>query len=195
MLVFVAISALMLFVFAALVIDIGMQRVDRRTDRLSADAAASAGVIDLDPFAGGDGAAACTSAWGYLVSNLPDAQAGSPPPDCSAFAGACDPAVARTVTASVGDYTLHIVQPVPDGHALMAGQDLNPTVDGGACQRLGVRVERQRDYSFARLIGINSGDTDVSAVARIGVGLGDPELVPLLLLEPTACGALYVSGQ
>jgi hypothetical protein len=72
---------------------------------------------------------------------------------------------------------------------------LNPDIDGGACKRLGVGIKRLRDFSFAQVGGTDSGETNVSAVARIGVGLGAGELVPLLLLEPTACDALYTSGQ
>jgi hypothetical protein len=103
--------------------------------------------------------------------------------------------VVRITTASIGPYSFEIVQPVPDGHTFMAGQALNPDVDGSACQRLGARIVRQRDFSFAAVIGFDSGETDVSAVARIGVGLGAGELVPLLLLEPIACDALFTSGQ
>ena len=77
----------------------------------------------------------------------------------------------------------------------MAGQALNPDIDGGACQRLGIGIKRVRDYAFATVAGFNSGETTVSAVARIGAGLGAGELVPLLVLEPIACDALFTSGQ
>jgi hypothetical protein len=192
MMAFMLVTFLLLL---ALVVDLGLLRMDRRTDRLAADAAATAGVTGLDPFLGGDAEEACSIAWAYLMLNIPDEGPTPTPPDCSTFAGACIPAVVRAVTASAGPYTLEIVQPVPDGHTFMAGQDLNPDIDGGACQRLGVGISRQRDYYFARAAGIDSGETNVSAVARIGVGLGPGELVPLLLLEPISCDALYTSGQ
>lgn len=187
-----------MFVFVgllALVIDIGLLRADRRTDRLAADAAVTAGVVDLDPFAGGDGQQACATAWDYLVLNVSDGQATATPPNCAGLAGVCDAAAARTVTGSVGQYEFEIVQPVPDGHAFMAGQALNSEIDGGPCQRLGVRIVKERDFSFASLLGMGSSETDVSAVARIGVGIGAEELVPLLLLEPIGCDALFTSGQ
>ncbi len=191
----VAITMTVFIVLLALVIDIGMLRVDRRTDRLAADASASAGVADLDPFVGGDAAAACSATWNYLLLNLPADGFTAVPPNCLAFSGVCNPSAARSVTASIGPYDFDIVQPVPDGHSFMAGQALNPDVDGGACQRLGVGIVRERDFSFASLIGMSSSETEVSAVARIGVGLGAGELVPLLLLEPIACDAIYTSGQ
>ncbi len=190
--------ALMVVVFLmllALVVDLGLLRMDRRTDRLAADAVVTAGVAGLDPFQGGDAEEACSIAWAYFLLNIPDEGPTPTPPSCSAFAGACNPAVVRTATASVGPYTFEIVQPVPDVHTFMAGQALNPDIDGGACQRLGVGISRQRDYFFARVAGIDSGETNVSAVARIGAGLGAGELVPLLLLEPISCDALFTSGQ
>jgi hypothetical protein len=182
-------------VFLALVVDIGLLRMDRRTDHLAADAAATAGVTGLDPFSGGDAEQACATAWDYFLLNVPDEGLNPTPPDCTAFANACNSAIVRTASISTGPYTVEIVQPVPDSHAFMTDQDLNPDVDGGACQRLGVEITRQRDYVFARVLGLESTDTSVSAVARIGVGLGAGELVPLLLLEPIACDALYTSGQ
>jgi hypothetical protein len=191
----VAVFIVVFFLFLALVADLGILRMDRRTDRLAADASVTAGVAGLDPFRGSDAEEACSIAWAYLMLNIPDEESAPTPPNCTVFAGACDPATARTALASVGPYTFEIVQPVPDGHVFMEGQALNPDIDGGACQRLGVGIKRLRDFSFAPVGGTDSGETNVSAVARIGVGLGAGELVPLLLLEPTACDALYTSGQ
>ncbi len=193
--VLVAVMMVVFLLFLALVADLGILRMDRRTDRLAADAAVTAGVAGLDPFRGSDAEEACSIAWAYLMLNIPDEGPTPTPPNCGVFAGACNPAAARTTTASVGPYTFEIVQPVPDGHAFMAGQALNPDIDGGACQRLGIGIKRLRDYSFAPLAGLESGETNVSAVARIGAGLGAGELVPLLLLEPISCDALYTSGQ
>jgi hypothetical protein len=184
-----------LVMLLALVVDLGLLRMDRRTDRLAADASATAGVAGLDPFSGGDAAEACAIAWEYFMLNIPDEGPSPTPPNCTIFADACDPAIARTATATAGPYTFSIVQPVPDSHTYMTGQTLNPDVDGGACQRLGVGISRQRDYAFAAVVGIDAGATNVSAVARIGAGLGAGELVPLLLLEPISCDALFTSGQ
>lgn len=191
----VAVMMAVFLMILALVADLAMLRMDRRTDRLAADAAVTAGVAGLDPFRGSDAATACSIAWAYLMLNIPDEGPTPTPPNCSVFAVACDPANARTATAAVGPYTFEIVQPVPDGHAFMAGQALNPDIDGGACQRLGIGIKRVRDYAFATVAGFNSGETTVSAVARIGAGLGAGELVPLLVLEPIACNALFTSGQ
>jgi hypothetical protein len=77
----------------------------------------------------------------------------------------------------------------------MAGQAINSVVDGSPCQRLGVELTRTRDFSFAAILGANQGSTTVSSVARIGAGAGAGEVVPLLVLEPIACDALFTSGQ
>ena len=195
MFVMIAFMMVTFIMLLALVVDLGLLRMDRRTDRLAADASALAGVAGLDPFSGGDAAEACAIAWEYLMLNIPDEGPSPIPPNCTIFADACDPAIARTATATAGPYTFNIVQPVPDSHTYMTGQTINPDVDGGACQRLGVGISRQRDYVFAAVVGIHAGATNVSAVARIGVGLGAGELVPLLLLEPISCDALFTSGQ
>ncbi|MDK1010173.1 MAG: hypothetical protein QGM48_03690 [Actinomycetota bacterium] len=193
--VMAAILMVTIIMLLALVVDLGLLRMDRRTDRLAADAAATAGVASLDPFVGGDAEEACSVAWAYFKLNVPDEGPTSTPPDCNVFAGACNPDVVRTTKVSAGPYTVEIVQPVPDDHAFMGGQAVNPDIDGGACQRLGVGINRQRDYAFASVAGIDSGETNVSAVARIGAGLGAGELVPLLVLEPISCDSLYTSGQ
>jgi hypothetical protein len=193
-LVMVTAALLMLFGVAAMAVDLSALRGDIRADRLAADAAATAGAAHIDPFASSQADEACQVAWEYLLINLGDE--GTPnPPNCSIFASACDAATARSTTASAGPYGFVITHPVPDGHPLMSGQAIDPDIDGASCQRLGVEVERVRDYTFAPVLGFESGSTEVASVARIGAGVGEGEVVPLLVLEPTSCNALYTSGQ
>lgn len=191
----VAAALLLLLGVAAMVVDLGGIRFDIRADRLATDASATAGAAAINPFAGSRADVACTDAWSYLLLNLGEDSSGASPPNCTTFATACVPAVARTETASVGVYTVTFTHPVPDAHDLMGGQSLNSEFDGSPCQRFGVQLTKTRDFTFAAALGASGGETTVRSVARIGAGRGAGEVVPLLVLEPIACDALYTSGQ
>ncbi len=193
--VLVAVSMMLIIGMAALAIDLGSLRSDIRADRLAADAAVTAGVAEVDPFSGSDAEEACDVAWDYLLLNLEDEGASVTLPNCADLGGACTPGVAREATASAGPYSFVITNPVPDGHPLMGSQAINVQIDGVACQRLGVSIQRARDYWFARVLGFGPGSTNISAVARNAAGPGGGEIVPLLVLEPISCDALYTSGQ
>ena len=195
-LIMVTAALLMLFGVAALAVDLSMLRGDVRSDRLVTDAAATAGVAYVEPFSGSAADEACEVAWDYVLINLADEGSTlSPPPCATNLGGQCDAATPRTAVGQAGPYDVTITHPVPDGHPLMGGQAIDPDLDGASCQRLGVTVTRSRDYVFAPVIGFDQGETTVSSVARIGADIGEGELVPLLVLEPTACNALYASGQ
>ena len=194
-LVLLALMMLLLIGAAALAVDLGVVRADIRADRLAADAASTAGAASVDPFAGNQADVACQVAWDYLMLNLEDEGSSTTPPNCSTFASVCDPAVVRQATASAGPYSVQITHPVPDAHDLMAGQTVNADIDGVPCQRFAVSISRDREYRFARVIGFNSAAPWVDSVARIGAGVGAGEVVPLLVLEPIACDALFTSGQ
>ena len=192
--VLVAVSMMLLIGMAALAVDLGALRSDIRTDRLAADAAATAGASSINPFTGSDAVAGCEVAWAYVLLNLEDE--GSPMgPDCSVFSTVCDPSSARIAPASAGPYSFEIIHPVPDGDLLMGSQGINAAVDGVPCQRLGVSIVRNRDHWLAPIIGSNSNSTAVSAVARINPDVGEGDVVPLILLEPTGCDALTAEGQ
>ena len=194
-LVLIAMSMTFFIGMAALAIDLGALRGDIRADRLAADAAVTAGVAAVDPFSGSDARQACEVAWDYLLLNLDDEGTSVSPPNCALLGGSCTPGVAREATGSAGPYSFVITNPVPDGHALMGSQAINPLIDGVSCQRLGVSIQRTRDHWFGRVIGSASGLTNVSAVARHSAGSGGGEVVPLLVLEPISCAALLTSGQ
>jgi len=188
--------SMMLFIgMAAIAVDLGALRDDIRADRLAADAAVTAGVAEVDPFSGSDARQACEVAWDYLLLNLDDEGTSVTPPNCALLGGSCTPGVAREATGSAGPYSFVITNPAPDGHALMGSQAVNTLIDGVSCQRLGVSVQKTRDHWFGRVIGSASGSTDVSAVARHAAGVGGGEVVPLLVLEPISCDALFTSGQ
>jgi hypothetical protein len=194
--VLIAVSMMLLIGMAALAVDLGALRSDIRADGLAADAAVTAGVAEVDPFSGNDAKEACEVAWDYLLLNIEDEGTSVSAPNCAPLGGVCMPGGGATrVTASAGPYSFEIVYPVPDGDPLMGNQAINPLFDGVECQRLGVSIERNRDHWFARVLGFNSNATNVSAVARHAAGPGGGEIVPLLVLEPISCDALYTSGQ
>jgi hypothetical protein len=193
--VLVAIMMLLIMGVAALAIDLGSLRFDIRADRLASDMAAVAGAGAIDPLTGSNGEEACQQAWDYAWLNLSDLGGPPPPIDCTPFAGTCNPSSPVTITETLAPYRIHITFPVVDTDPLMAGQGLHSLVDGRACQRFGVRIERDRDLTFARVLGFDVESTDVRSVARLGSGTGAGELVPLVVLEPYRCDALYTSGQ
>lgn len=192
--IMLAFTLLLLMGAAAIAVDLAAIRYDLRAAQLASDAAASAGAVHIDPVAGSDAEEACEVAWDYLLENIEDEGPTSSPPNCVNFSGSC-PGSARTEPASAGPYSFQIVHPVPDDHDFMDGQALNTDVDGVECQRLGVSVERTREYTFGRVLGFLAGTPEADTVARIAVRPGEGELVPLLLLEPIACDALVASGQ
>jgi hypothetical protein len=194
-LLLIAVSMTFIIGMAALAIDLGALRGDIRADQLAADAAVTAGVAEVDPFSGSDARQACEVAWDYLLLNLDDEGTSVSPPNCALLGGSCTPGVAREATGSAGPYSFVITNPVPDGHTLMGSQTVNTLIDGVPCQRLGVSIQRTRDHWFARVIGSASGLTNVGAVARHAAGVGGGEVVPLLVLEPISCDALFTSGQ
>ena len=193
--VILAFTLVFLIGIAALAVDLAAVRADLRADRLATDAAATAGAASINPFAGNLADAACAVAWSYLLLNLDDEGPTNSPPVCTTFTTACDPGVARTATASAGPYSFEITHPVPDGHPLMGSQVINTEIDGVSCQRFGVSISRTRDFRFASVLGFDSAAPWVHSVAKIGAGVGAGEVVPLLVLEPISCNALFTSGQ
>lgn len=194
-LILITISLLLLVGIAAVAVDLSAVRSDLRSEQLVADAAVTAGAVQINPITGSDAEDACEMAWDYALQNLEDESAPTSTPNCATFAGVCNPAMSLQVTGTAPPYDITITHPVLDSDPQMAGQAINADIDGGACQRLGMTIARTRDFRFAPVIGFDSATPTVSAVARIAVKPGEGELVPLLLLEPISCDALVASGQ
>lgn len=195
-LVIVAISMVLLLGVAAIAVDLAGLRQDIRADRLSADAASTAGASQIEPFTGSRADVACQTAWEYVLTNLEDESAAATAPNCATFASACDPiGPARQESGTADPYLITITHPVPDSHPLMGTQTPNAVFDGVACQRVGVTIQRVRDFTFAAVLGFNSGTTTVDSVARVRADVGEGDVVPLVLLEPYGCDALTADGQ
>lgn len=192
--IILAFAMLLLMGAAAIAVDLAAMRYDLRAAQLASDAAAPAGAIQINPVSGSEADEGCEAAWDYLLDNIEDEGPVTSAPNCATFASSCDATTAREEPASAGPYSFVITHPVPKDHDLMAGQPENTDIDGAACQRLGVSVERTRNYTFGRLLGFLAGTPQADSVARIAVRPGEGELVPLLALEPTKCEALSVKG-
>lgn len=185
-----------MFALAALVIDIAALRVDARSTQQTADLGSIAGAAVLDPVFGGDAFKACEAAWAYVRNNAPGMPVTAPSP-CATFSGPgpCDATTPPTeVTAAIGDYTVTIRTPVPDGAAEMEGR-LDPDVDGGQCSRIAVVVERTRTFVLGPVLSARDGGVRRAAVARSFTGSNIGEGVPLVLLDPTGCKSLLATGQ
>ncbi len=176
-----------LLVMVALVLDMSGARRDRDEDQMAADAIALAGTARLGP-ATDPAVTACIAAWDYLTVNLPTAK-NRPAPACSAFASACSPATARSVTATVSEYRITLTHPVPTNSWLLQGQSA-ASLDGDPCDRFGVRIEQTRANQLAK----GSVSLDVHAVGRLLRGVGDAQ-APLVLVDEHACGVLTVNGN
>ncbi|MDQ1533263.1 MAG: hypothetical protein QOF28_1024 [Actinomycetota bacterium] len=198
--VFTVIILFTLLGIAALVLDLGGARAQREHNRGAADMAATAAALSLSNSQGADMVSACTEAWTYTQANL-----SNPTPvgsmNCSAFAGVCNPAVARTAAATAGDFTVTITNPVPDSDPLMgthtlggATQSAN-TIDGTACQRIGVSITGARTNVLAQIFGKKTSSTKTSSVGLASLGKTTGPAPGLIILDPDTCNALAASGQ
>jgi hypothetical protein len=198
-----ALLAVVLFTMAAIVLDLAALRQGRRADRAAADLAVTAAATVLAPLRPSTYAQACRAAWDYVLENRDDATGAETPPDCATSfpAVTCDPTTPVTAVGTAGPLTVSITYPVPDGDPLMLAevqsgdqaQAIDPAVDGAACQRIAVRIERERTFLFGGIAGTPSGRTDVHAVARAEVQTG-PVIPAVVALDPSGCDALAVSG-
>ena len=195
-----AVFVIALLTMVAIVLDLGALRSDRRKSRAAADAAATAGILSITEGA----VAACNAAWKFALLNLEIGSASSP---CATMPP-CDPATPQTFLAgptTVGPYVITIAYPVvgdPDGAPFLAAPAVGPdiaqaedaAVDGPPCERLGVRIELDREAMFAKVIDVTSNRTSAHSVARLGPG-SEGEPAALLVLDPTGCEALTTAGQ
>jgi len=185
---------------AAVVVDLGQQRSDRRAAQAVADVAALSGGKSLS--AGSPGQA-CIDAVTYLNTNLRDL---SPKITASNFctqqpgnnvsATSCTVAggIAQAKPATtVGRYAVTITYPVldsdiADSHFTGAGKK-----DGTACQRMGVTVTVTDPATFGRVLGTSTLRTSRTAVVKMSNNRGD-RIPALWLLDPYGCTALAISG-
>lgn len=201
-LVLYALLGVVFFTMAAIVLDIAALRQGRRADRAATDLAATAGVAELDRHDPSSFARACEDAWGYVLANRTEAAGTITAPDCgSAFPASdtCTGAMAgRTATGTIGTLSVSITHPVPDSSMLMRAeaqggdisQSIEPALDGSPCERLAVRIVRDRTFLFAQIAGAIGGTTDVHSVARALTTTSTTEVPAIVAVDPGGCSTL-----
>jgi hypothetical protein len=203
-----------LITMTAIAVDLAALHTDRRSDKLAADVAATAGAAKLDTTATGR-YAACLEAWDYAARNLgyPDGTAGFGQDStvCAPFqaGSACSDSATPpaptpagdAVSGSMGGYTVTITTPVENTSTLMTTADDigggrsqgittsstgNTDSDGGPCERIGVTVSYSRQPMFATVIGAGAASTTLHAVALTANGAAS---IPasVVLLDPHDC--------
>lgn len=211
-----AVLVVVLIGITALVVDLGILRMDRRADRAAVDAGALAGSAKLG-LGGEDPVAACQTAMQYVAATFGvalDMSAGVDP--CSkslptGFAGdasvQCEAGTPLTVTRSVGERTIAVSWPVPDDSLYLTQPDMEQrgqpnsqfvtNRDGDSCTRLAVRIQHTRQAIFSVVwpdLG-NTRQTESRSVALSSIDAGNGELpAPLVVLERRQCKSMDVTG-
>jgi hypothetical protein len=201
-LVLYALLGVVFFTMAAIVLDIAALRQGRRADRATADLSTTAGVAEIDRHEPRTFGRACETAWGYVLANRTEASGAVTAPNCgSAFPvnDTCTGTMpARTATGTIGTITISITHPVPDSSPLMLAeaqggdisQSIQPAIDGSPCERLAVRIVRDRTFLFGQIAGALGGTTDVHSVARALTTTSTTEVPAVVALDPTGCTTL-----
>jgi hypothetical protein len=203
--VIVAIVLMVLLGVSAIVIDLGALRADRAAGKAVGDMAAAAGAVGYE--AGVEGAAleACKAALTYAVKNLDL----SNPPTATEVEDLCStkfpasyvcsptddpPPPEQTVTYAHEPYAIEVTLPVHDGNEHMSGQD-TAVEDGVPCERVAVRVTRDRNFALAPAIGYgDEGATRPGSVARASRGTLFDEFPSLVVLRREGCNTLRKGG-
>jgi hypothetical protein len=192
--------------FAAIVVDLGTLRLDRRVDRAGADAAAAAAAAYLRPGDTRDPKRACERAWAYLAANIAGLGGSGAAGACAGFAPyrgdtGC-PTAQMDESGTVGDFQVTVSWPVPDGSALLTEPDLRPGSvdppvpdllfdgDPAGCERIGVTVTRARSFVLGPAIGATGASTTVHSVALAAPPGGDDEIAALVALNDSRLGTL-----
>jgi hypothetical protein len=179
------------------VLDLGLLRIDRVDSKSVADMAAAAAVVDYDASREGAAEEACEDAVAFAAANLGDASIAELGRSCEEIYATytCDPLVSPDPPATyrVGEHTVEIFIPVVDGHPLMEDLD-HGDFDADPCDRVGVRVQQDRDFLLAGVAGFGGATTAQGAVGRAAAGEDLEEFVSLVVLRRTGSQTLYTFG-
>jgi hypothetical protein len=213
-----AVGLTALLVAAGLVLDFGLVRLDRQTNKSGADAAASAGLKALDngtgnthPFKG-----AC-EALAYLKVNRPELAGltgtwtrgtgtgvGDPCASGALNSVQCDPANLATWAVYQGTSTdPNVTVTIKSGYQLADGGFSEEALaslaaDGsasGGCDQLAVIITQTRSPGLGSLATSADLVSSVRSVGRVELGNDGDVAVALVVLERTGCGALHVEGS
>lgn len=192
-----AILLTVLILLAAFLVDLGATRADARVDQLLADSSVMAGALTED-----DAQQQCQSVVDYYAANISAVPTGSP--TCATVFGSpwdCDDTttwavVPPTAVYTVGDQTLEITIPVPDGDPAMTvgGQQVTSN-DASPCDRIKVSVRQTNDYTFGGAAGAGGGGSSVNDAVAIRYTSPEPQIFPsLIVLDEKACDVLSAGG-
>lgn len=192
----VAVGMISLLGVAALVVDLGVTRSTRSRARIVVDNGAVAGALEIGD---GNGISACISAVNYVESNLDTAFSGI---NCSSFTASCTGSTGVvTTSAASGNWTLSIIHPVPDDSPLLdpaaigGSSQAADSHDGRPCQRIGVALAHSRSSFFGGLLGHDTLQTDLHAVAVGRKSTRADTVVNLVILERYDCDAITAEGS
>jgi Flp pilus assembly protein TadG len=218
--IMVALSMTVLLVSAAFVLDLGLARTDKLTNRTYTDAAAASGIRSLDT---GDGIAkpfraACAalsylevsdpSNLGSLVSSWMTGDGAALADPCGAGSALLDaPCVPNTLsswawyhgtaaTSSGKVLTIDIktgyTTPDPAFDAIGSGDNGLPAQ--GGCDQLAVIMQENTKPGLGKIASSSDLVTRVRTVARMTASSGGDASAALLILERTDCPAISVNS-
>lgn len=197
-LVLVAFAMVGMLVVAALLLDLGLVRDERRSHQSAVDFAALAAGEALGWEPGPDGPAGCAAAMDYLIANVEELPTNLQVP-CTSLPKTCSSAMSPvTVTdaGTGGDFDIAITYPVTNSTivdpAVAATDDLR-VFDGVPCERIRIEMSSRFDSIFAPIVGKSFLEVDASAVVR-QVQATDRRVPSMWLLEPRECDNLIVTG-
>ncbi len=206
-LILVAVAMIAILAVAAMAIDLGTKRSNRRSDQTVADLASLAAGY----FLAGNGSAttmfspnlACRGALTSAQANVPEfTPTQNPVTACAALpvdaSTLCTGAtVPVDVVFSDTRHTLSIRYPIPTNELTdirFAGG--TGSEDGTQrCERMRVTFSETSPTTFARVIGVNEQVTQASAIVRSTSTASVLNVPTLVLFERSNCGVLYTGGQ
>jgi hypothetical protein len=203
-LIIVALCITAIFLFLALVIDLGATRSDRRNGQVAVDNAIASSTRTLAET--DDVVQACETAFDYLALNLGVTLTG---PACSAsLTVLSDSCTASTLEQTVpratadGVFQATFVYPVTNLSPLMnvstigsGGPTASDADDGPSCERVGMRVSTTGSAYFGGIAGSGERQSAVSAVGRADAGNKILQALNLLALERHDCDTITVGSN
>jgi Flp pilus assembly protein TadG len=203
---------LALVITGGIVLDFGLARMERTTNKSAADAAVAAGVQSANNGTGDvyNSRAVCT-ALEFLKANrrsLSGLPAGvcatvSDTATCSPDLPASSVSYQGTTTSGGTTFTVWIKMPYSVSDTTTGGAFADESLatlstDPGestqnGCDQIGVVIKEETQPGFGKIVSPNAISTRVRSVARVKVGNGDPAPA-LLLLERTRCNVLSVGS-
>jgi hypothetical protein len=207
--IMVAISMTALLVAAAMVLDLGLARTEKLSNKGYADSAAAAGIRATDI---GDGLSrpypGVCAALSYLKATDPELSGLAPYGPCGDplllnqvcvpgsnaawYTSTVSPQTGRTLTVNIDSGYSTPDPAFPEDSASYAGDQLPSQ---GGCDQLAVIVSEAEAPGFGSVASSNDLITKVRTVARMTASSGGDASAALLILERTDCTAISVNSN